>query len=160
MSEKILIPLDGSKLGEGAISYVNTMVGKLAPEQHVEVTLFHVITTVNHSIHLQAGAGSVSVPYNEEELSLMQIEAEKYLDKLGQVLRQYEQVSVYSKVEVNEKPAEAIIKAEKALSVDLVVMSTHGRGGFSRFAIGSVADKVMRGGSVPVLMVKEKHPEL
>jgi len=33
-------------------------------------------------------------------------------------------------------------------------MSTHGRSGISRFAIGSVADKVLRGGTVPVLMVR------
>ena len=160
MSENILIPLDGSKLGEGAISYVSKMVAKLAPQERVQITLLHVITAVRHSLHLQAGAGSVSIPYNEEELSSIRDESKKYLEKAGQGLQQNKQVSVDCKIVVNENPAEEIIKAEKALSVDLVAMSTHGRSGFSRFALGSVADKVMRGGTVPVLMVKASDPEL
>lgn len=154
MSENILIPLDGSKLGEAAISYVSAMIAKLAPEERVTITLFHVITAARHSIHLQGGAGSLSVPYNEEELYSIRSESEKYLDKVGQGFQENQQVSIANKIAVNENPAEEIIKAEKSLEIDLVVMSTHGRSGFSRFAIGSVADKVLRGGSVPVLMVK------
>lgn len=154
MSENILIPLDGSKLGESAISYVSTMVAKLAPEERVNITLFHVITAVRHSLHLQGGGGSVSVPYSEDELFDMRNEAQKYLENVGQGLLQIKQVNVIYKVSVNENPAEEIIKVEQEINADLVAMSTHGRSGFSRFAIGSVADKVMRGGSVPVLMVK------
>lgn len=154
MSQNILIPLDGSKLGEAAISYVSTMVAKMAPEEQVEITLFHVITAVRHSLHLQGGGGSVSIPYSEEELSDMRNEAQKYLENVGKELRQIKQVNVVYKVSVNENPADEIIKVEQEINADLVAMSTHGRSGLSRFAIGSVADKVMRGGSVPVLMVK------
>jgi len=154
MSENILIPLDGSKLGEEAISYVSAMVAKLAPEERVAITLFHVITAVRHSLHLQGAGGSVSVPYNEEELNKMRSEAQQYLEKAGQELQQMKQVKVVYKISVNENPAEEIINAEQEIKADLVAMSTHGRSGFSRFAIGSVADKVMRGGAVPVLMVK------
>jgi len=157
MSENILIPLDGSKLGEGAISYVSKMIAKLVPEERVSITLFHVITAVRHSIHLQGGAGSLAIPYNEEELSSIRRETEKYLDNVGQGFQQNKQVSVAIKISVNENPAAEIIKAEEEVSADLVAMSTHGRSGFSRFAIGSVADKVMRGGSVPVLMVKARE---
>lgn len=160
MPENILIPLDGSTLGEGAISYVRKMVDKFAPEERVQITLLHVITAVRHSIHLQGGAGSVSIPYNEEELHGIKGEAKKYLEKVGQGLKQNKHVSISLKIAVNENPAEEIIKAEGKLSVDMVAMSTHGRSGFSRFAIGSVADKVMRGGSVPVLMVKAGEPGL
>ena len=159
MSENILIPLDGSTLGEGAVSYISKMVARLAPEERVQITLFHVITAVSHSIHLQAGAGSVSIPYNEEELHGLKGAAKKYLEKVGEELLHNKQVSIAFKIAVNEKPAEEIIKAEENLDIDLVAMSTHGRGGFSRFAIGSVADKVMRGGTVPVLMVKASKTE-
>jgi nucleotide-binding universal stress UspA family protein len=154
MSERILIPLDGSKLGEAAISYINRMIAKLAPEERVEITLFHVITAVRHSIHYQGGAGPISIPYNEEELSNIKGEAKKYLNKVGLGLQQNKQITVICKTSVSENPADEIIKAEKEVNADLVAMSTHGRSGISRFAIGSVADKVMRGGSVPVLMVK------
>lgn len=154
MSERILIPLDGSKVGEAAISYINGMITRLAPEERVEITLFHVITTIRHSIHYHGGVGPVSVPYNEEERSIIEDEARKYLNQVGQRLLQNRQVTVICKTSVSENPADEIIKIEEEINADLVAMSTHGRSGISRFAIGSVADKVMRGGSVPVLMVK------
>ena len=50
--------------------------------------------------------------------------------------------------------ADEIIKASEELNVDLIAMSTHGRSGISRWAFGSVTDRVLRGGSKPVLMVR------
>ena len=153
MSERILIPLDGSKLGEAALSYVEELISRLAPEEKVEITLFHVITAVRHPLHIPAGGGSVSVPYNEEELAEMKDAATNFLNKVSDGLRN-EKVTVMCKVSVSENPADEIIKAEIEVNADLVAMSTHGRSGISRFAIGSVADKVLRGGTVPVLMVR------
>ena len=152
MSERILIPLDGSKLGEAALSYVEELISRLAPEEKVEITLFHVITAVRHSVHISAG-GSVTVPYNDEELAEMKDAATDFLNKVSDGLRN-EKVTVICKVSVNENPADEIIKAEVEVNADLVAMSTHGRSGISRFVIGSVADKVLRGGTVPVLMVR------
>jgi acetoin utilization protein AcuB len=51
-------------------------------------------------------------------------------------------------------PATEILAAVKRLPADLVVMATHGRRGFSRFFLGSIAEKVMRELSCPVLTVK------
>ncbi len=76
-----------------------------------------------------------------------------FLNKVSDGLRN-EKVTVMCKVSVSENPADEIIKAEVEVNADLVAMSTHGRSGISRFAIGSVADKVLRGGTVPVLMVR------
>lgn len=152
MSERILIPLDGSKLGEAVLSYVNDFISRLAPGEQVEVTLFHAITGVRHSISYQGG-GSISVPYTDEQLEEMKSHALKYLQRAGEQLQEKRIKFVY-KVAVNPNPAEAIIEAEEETQANLVAMSTHGRGGITRFAIGSVADKVMRGGGVPVLMVR------
>jgi nucleotide-binding universal stress UspA family protein len=156
MSERILIPLDGSKLGEAALSYVEKLISRLAPEEKVEITLFHVITAVRHPLHIPAGGGAVSVPYNEEELAEMKDAATDYLNKVSDGLRN-KKVTVMCKVSVSENPADEIIKAEVEVNADLVAMSTHGRSGIFRFAIGSVADKVLRGGSVPVLMVRARE---
>lgn len=153
MSERILIPLDGSKLGEAALSYVGELISRLAPEEKVEVTLFHVITAVRHPLHIPAVGESISVPYSEEELAEMKDAATDFLNKMSDGLRN-EKVTVMCKVSVSENPADEIIKAEIEVNADLVAMSTHGRSGISRFAIGSVADKVLRGGNVPVLMVR------
>jgi nucleotide-binding universal stress UspA family protein len=153
MSERILMPLDGSKLGEAAISYVDRLIARLAPEEQIEITLFHVITAVRHPIKIQGGVGMVSVPYNEKELAEMKNEVKDYLNKVSQGLLN-DQVTIICKISVSENPADEIIKAEEEVNADLVAISTHGRSGISRFALGSVADKVLRGGSVPVLMVR------
>jgi nucleotide-binding universal stress UspA family protein len=153
MSERILIPLDGSKLGEAAISYVDGLIARLAPEEQIDVTLFHVITAVRHTIKIRGGGGVISVPFAEEELVEMKNKAKDYLNKVSQGL-QCDQITIKCKISVSENPADEIIKAEEEVNADLVAMSTHGRSGISRFAIGSVADKVLRGGSVPILMVR------
>ena len=50
------------------------------------------------------------------------------------------------------RPAEGILDYVEEAGVDLVAMATHGRGGVARLVLGSVADKVIRGGTVPVLL--------
>lgn len=153
MSERILIPLDGSKLGEAALSYVEELISRLAPEEKIEVTLFHVITATKHTLHIRGATEMVSIPYTEEELVEMKDAATDYLNKVSDDLRS-KKVTVKCKVSVSENPADEIIKTETEVNADLVAMSTHGRSGISRFAVGSVADKVLRGGTVPVLMVR------
>ena len=153
MSERILMPLDGSKLGESAISYVDGLIARLAPEEQIDITLLHVITAVRHTLKIRGGGGVISIPFAEEELVEMKNKAQDYLNKVSEWL-QRDQITITSKISVSENPADEIIKTEVEVNADLVAMSTHGRSGISRFAIGSVADKVLRGGSVPVLMVR------
>jgi nucleotide-binding universal stress UspA family protein len=50
--------------------------------------------------------------------------------------------------------AEEIIKAADEIQANIIAMSSHGRSGLSRWAFGSVTDRVLRGGSQPVLVVK------
>jgi nucleotide-binding universal stress UspA family protein len=52
--------------------------------------------------------------------------------------------------------AEEIIKLEEKTNADLVAMSTHGRRGLSKWVFGSVTEKVLRAGKVPVLVVRAK----
>lgn len=51
-------------------------------------------------------------------------------------------------------PATAIVEVARTEKVDLIVMATHGRGGLERLVLGSVADAVLRGTPVPVLVVR------
>ncbi len=153
MSERILIPLDGSKLGEAALRYVEDMVSRLAPGEKVQVTLFHVITTLTHNVDIRGGRTIIRVPYSESELKQMKKKALDYLKKAGEGLKS-KGASVTCKVVAGNIPAEEIIKAEAGVKADLVAMSTHGRAGITRWAFGSVTEKVLRGGKVPVLMVR------
>ena len=153
MSEKILIPLDGSELGEAALRYVEGLVSRLAPGEKMEVTLFQVITTLERDIQVRGDVGVVHVPYNASEMEKIKDKALEYLNKIGEGLKRKGAIVKY-KVAVGQSPAEEIIKAEGEIGADLVAMSTHGRAGISRWAFGSVTDKVLRGGEVPVLMVR------
>lgn len=153
MSERILIPLDGSPLGESAFRYVEDLLGRLAPGKKSEVQLLHVISTLSHAINLPNSTGPVFALYNEEELEQMKKESEAYLEKAGANLAA-SGIKVSTRVMTEMDAAAAILRAETDFGADLVAMSTHGRSGISRWALGSVSDKVLRAGNVPVLMVR------
>ncbi len=149
MFERILVPLDGSKVGEAALPLVDELVAKLPPELKVEVTLFQVLSPTYYVLAGEAGA---PVPYSEIEIEQIKKRAMDYLDKAGESLRSKGAI-VKTKVGVGS-PSEEINKAADEINADLVAMSTHGRSGLSRWALGSVTDKVLRGGNRPVLMVR------
>ena len=150
MYERILVPLDGSKVGEAALPYVEELVSKLSPKVKVEVTLLQVVSLLTH--YVVAGEASVSVPYTEKEVEQIEKKAKGYLDEIGKGLRSKRAIV---KVRVGTgNAAEAIIKAADEIDADLIAMSTHGRSGISRWAFGSVTDRVLRGGNKPVLVVR------
>jgi len=60
-------------------------------------------------------------------------------------------------LETSDQPADAITTYAKQAEIDLIVMGTHGRDGLAHFLVGSVAERVVRTASCPVLTVK--HPE-
>jgi nucleotide-binding universal stress UspA family protein len=99
-----------------------------------------------------AEAATVSIPYTEKDLKQIKKRAMEYLNETAARLRKKGAI-VKCKVVVG-KAADEIIRTEAVIKADLVAMSTHGRSGFSRWAFGSVTDRVLRGGSVPVLMIR------
>ena len=150
MYERILVPLDGSKIGEAALPYIEDLVSKIKPEIKVEVTLFQVVSSLTH--YVVAGEASVPVPYTETELAELKKRALDYLEKAGEKLKGKGAI-VKTKVSTG-RAAEQIIKAAEEIKVDLVAMSTHGRSGISRWAFGSVTDKVLQAGVVPILTIR------
>jgi nucleotide-binding universal stress UspA family protein len=60
-------------------------------------------------------------------------------------------------LDTSDQPADAITAYAKQAEIDLIVMGTHGRNGISHLLVGSVAERVVRTASCPVLTVK--HPE-
>jgi nucleotide-binding universal stress UspA family protein len=150
MKEKILVPLDGSKVGEAALPYVENLVSKFLPEPKVEVTLIQVLSSLSH--YVVAGEATARVPYTEQEIQQMEKAATAYLRKAGKSLR--DKGAKMKNIVVTGQAAEEILKAAEELAVDFIAMSSHGRSGLSRWAFGSVTDRVVRGGSKPVLVVK------
>ena len=150
MYERILVPLDGSKIGEAALPYVEELVSKLTQLQKIEVTLLQVVSPLTH--YFAAGEIAAPIPYTKIEMEQIKKKAIDYLDKAGEGLRSKGAI-LKCKVGVG-KAAEEIIKVSDETNATLVTMSTHGRSGFSRWAFGSITEKVLRGGNMPVLMVR------
>jgi len=150
MALKILIPLDGSKTGETALSYVEGLISKLSPRVKVELTLIQVVPFLTH--YVAAGEVVAPISYTEQEMEQIQQQARNYLDQVAKGLRTTK-VSVKIGVGIGNS-AEEIIKAADEIDVDLIAMSTHGRHGISRWAFGSVTDKVLRAGHKPMLIVR------
>jgi len=150
MFERVIVPLDGSKVGEAALPVIKQLVAKCSPQTTVELTLLGVITLLRHWVVV--GEASAPVSYTEEELKLIQERVTDYLTKTGDSLKTK---GVVIKTMVSSgNAAEEILKAVGETRADLIAMSTHGRSGLRRLAFGSITDKVLRGASVPVLMVR------
>ena len=85
-------------------------------------------------------------------------EASEYLSGLVDSLRRAGFQAQAEVVTVGGPVADAIIAFAHKVQADLIAMSTHGRTGPSRWFLGSVADRVVRGAGVPVLMIRPiKH---
>jgi len=150
MQQRVLVPLDGSKVGEAALPVIEKLIGMMSPEIKLEVTLTGVITLLRHWVVV--GEASAPISYTEDELRLIKQRVTDYLEKTGETLR-IKGAIVNTRVSTGNASDE-ILKAAEEIKVDMIAMSTHGRSGLRRIAFGSITDKVLRGASVPVLMVR------
>jgi nucleotide-binding universal stress UspA family protein len=150
MFERILVPLDGSKVGEAAIPVIEQLIEKLAPTTQVEISLIGVITLLRHWVVV--GEASAPVSYTDDELKVIK---ERVAGNLAAVAEQIKRPNVTIKTIVSAGNAsDEILKAAEDIKADLIAMSTHGRSGLRRMAFGSVTDKVLHGTRIPVLMVR------
>lgn len=145
MYAKILVPLDGSALAERAIPHA---VG-IARATGAEVILLQVV---------QAPLGSTPEAGQEEETRAFQDAAARDLAYLGKIAAGVRDSGVAVRHEVIEGPAsDKILATAHKENVDILVMSTHGRGGVSKLLLGSVADKVVCTTKRPVMLVKPER---
>jgi nucleotide-binding universal stress UspA family protein len=150
MFERVLVPLDGSKVGEAALPVIEQLIEKLPAGMQVEVTLLGVITLLRHWVVV--GEASAPVSYTEDELRLIRQRVTDYLTRTGESLKK--QGVVIKTMVSNGNAADEILKAADEVNADLIAMSTHGRSGWRRLAFGSITDKVLHGSHIPVLMVR------
>ena len=96
---------------------------------------------------------AAQLPHDEKELGESMKKAKAYLEKVAEGLRS-KGINVNTMV-TKGSAAEEIVKAAHATDAHLIAMSTHGRNGIVRWAIGSVTDQVIRlEGKIPVLAVR------
>jgi nucleotide-binding universal stress UspA family protein len=142
MYKKILVPLDGSALSESILDHVVAIATSC---QVPEVVLLRVINPLDESAW-----EAIDTKVASDLDKTYHTEATNYLEKIAINLRTK---GLNVKVEVlTGNPAEEIMKYSQRSGMDLIVMSTHGGSGFSRWVFGSVTDKVIRHTEVPVLI--------
>jgi nucleotide-binding universal stress UspA family protein len=154
--KRILLPLDGSPFAEQVIEPA-VALGALTG---AEFLLLRVVRPAVLTEYAPEGAGLGQLSWGLEQLDAVQkhlyAEAEKYLEETAARLRA-RSLAVRTRVAVEEQPAVAILDEAQKDDADLIALATHGRRGLSRLFLGSVADKVVRGGRLPVLLVRPKE---
>jgi nucleotide-binding universal stress UspA family protein len=163
MYKKILVPLDGSKLAECALPHVEELVKGCDTEEVILVSVtervqgYRAVEGPSEPVVGSGGGwmGSSRTAVQQlvpEAFGKKEKQAQRYLDRIAKVMAA-KGINVSTEV-LLWKPAEAIVGYAKQLGCDLIVMASHGRSGPSRWAHGSVADKVLRGSCIPVLMIR------
>ena len=144
---RVLVPLDGSALAEVVLIYARELSAKLGlratflrvcnPEEADELATCQA--------YVQRVAEDVRAHWQERATSLPAILHQEAPIAEGDVTVGY--------------PAEEILGYAESNAVDLILMATHGRSGIGRWAMGSVADKVLRVSRVPVWLIRACVPE-
>lgn len=146
MFKHILVPLDGSSFAEAAMP----AAVEIADRFDSKITLIHVL----RPIFVVTGPDGFAYAESLKNLRDQACEEAKvYLGEQCSWLRHHG-FTAQNEIIESESVAEAILDMAEQSDVDAIVMSTHGRGGISRWVYGSVADKVLRYASVPVLLIR------
>jgi nucleotide-binding universal stress UspA family protein len=143
--QHILVPLDGSDCAEQALEQAIAL-GSLMQSQYTLVRVVGVLVPLRPDPLSYAAVGAIQ-PSLEERRA----QAEAYLQQKAGALRQ-RGLTVETQTIIDHQPALAILNAAQVLNADLIAMTTHGYRGLTRLLLGSVADKVLRGASTPVLL--------
>ena len=153
MYQKIMVPLDGSELAECVLPHVEGFI------QNCQVSTIVFVRAVKPEPTVARGAytsGEVDLSVIEENTKRIEEEkkatAKNYLDEVASRLKG-DGVAFETEVLIGTV-AESLIDYTEANNVDMILIATHGRSGVSRWVRGSIADRILRGSSIPVLMVR------
>jgi len=146
MLKKILVPLDGSPLAEKALPYAETFAQTFGGE-------LILVWVLQQPMVMPVDHGGVAVVPLEAMMEQAEKSANEYL---GQLEEKYRQKNISTRVAVlkSQTVAEAIIDLATQEKVDVIVKTTHGRSGLSRWLFGNVALKVLQGAPCPVFLVR------
>lgn len=143
MYKKILVPLDGSSLAEAALPHAQ----KLAKSENAEIVILRIPMTPNERFFSRDTLTGSKITKEIEEESKAYIKAE--------LLKLSGRGTMISGMTRDGPVAETILAVAKETHADIIAMSTHGRTGWQRLIMGSVAEKVIHHSSIPVVVI---HP--
>jgi len=138
MFERILVPLDGSPRAELILS----QIARILRRDDAEVLLLRVV-----DIPEAVGRISLAILRQKERE-----EAQQYLHDI--ILRFGDKAEKIHARVAEGWTAEVILETARTEGATMIAMTTHGRTGLARCALGSIAEKVARASNVPVLLVR------
>ncbi len=147
MYTRMLVPLDGSEYAEVVFPYVKELAGRL----DIDVILLHVFASEASEFAPMHRA------YIEQAAEMVKREARKVQRKSG-ASPQVKPVEVRGEMVVGS-PAEEILRFAEENKADFILTATHGRTGLRHWALGKVADKILRVAKVPVCLVRAGVPD-
>lgn len=152
--KKVLVPLDGSALATSVLP----AAADFARASHASISLLRIVPIVPIVMAYEPTLPVTTLPVVPDEAATQQLldHAAVETESAAQRLHQETGVAVEAHAVVAPQAARAIVDQAEALDADVIAMSTHGRGA-SRLVLGSVADKVLRSGRVPVLLYRPKE---
>jgi nucleotide-binding universal stress UspA family protein len=153
----LVVLLDGSKLAESVLPHVKALAKQRGTEP-VDIVLLRVCD--RSSISSSYSKTSMTVGRKEhvkQAMTLLKQEGEQYLTGVGQQLKDTG-LMVKSKILIGD-PVKNIINYTNRHPYSLIVMATHGRSGLIRWALGSVADRILSEGSSPIFLVRPHKPK-
>jgi len=142
---KVLVPLDGSRVAEHSLVY-------LEPLKRLGESQVLLVSVVDETEDFHSLSPSEA---KERETNLLST----YLREVSADVERHVGIEVETKV-VSGTPATRLVEEARRYAPDLLVISTHGRSGGSRWRLGSVADKVIRGADCNTLVIGPKSSEL
>ena len=143
MYTKILIPLDSSKTAEQVLPY---LTGLIAPQAEL-----HLVSVVEPNMYAYA-LDSNDAAIHDKLQAVIHSDLEQYLVAVRAAL-QGQGYKVQTWVARGDA-AQTIADVASKIQADLIAMTTHGRTGFARWALGSVADRVIQIAHQPILLVR------
>jgi nucleotide-binding universal stress UspA family protein len=158
MYEKVLVPLDGTPLAESVLPHAEEIGAKFGSE----ILLLRVVPTLAGLMAETLPQGGLATAGAEAELGVevaqREYEAERasggrYLE--GIAARFSARGLKVQHFVLEGAAGRAILDAAHENGASLITMSTHSRRGLARSVLGSVADEVVRGSHLPVLLI---HP--
>ncbi|MBM4424222.1 MAG: universal stress protein [Chloroflexi bacterium] len=150
MYDRVLVPLDGSTLSERALAPALALVTKPSGE----VMLLRALLAEAMLVRGIEGVDPYVESWAVERRDADRKESAEYLAALQNANRR-DDLALHTRV-VEGDVSEAILLAAQA--ADLIVMSTHGYSGLTRWVLGSVTERVLSAAPCPVLVVRQSQP--
>jgi nucleotide-binding universal stress UspA family protein len=150
MAKTILVPLDGSTFAEHALPIALGLARASGARLHLVQV---------HELRLVPMAPEAVVPYAQWWDAALREQEREYLRSASNRVMERGGIVVRAEL-LDGAPEIALATYAREMEVDLIVMTTHGRGGLSRMWLGSVADAVIRRSHVPVLVLRPSHAEV